>query len=41
MRFANRTTMKAAMTTPEMAALGQDAQQFGPQTISMATGVKQ
>ena len=41
MRFADRDAMKAAMTSPEMAALGQDAQQFGPQTISMATGVKQ
>ena len=41
MRFADRDAMKAAMTSPEMAAFGQDAQQFGPQTISMAIGAEQ
>ena len=41
LHFADRDAMKAAMNSPEMAALGKDAQQFGPQTISMALGSEQ
>lgn len=41
LHFADRDAMKAAMSSPEMAALGQDAQQFAAQTISMALGAEQ
>lgn len=41
LHFADRDSMKAAMNSLEMAALGQDAQQFSAQTISMALGVEQ
>lgn len=41
LRFADRDAMKAAMNSPEMAALGQDARRFGAETISMALGAQQ
>ncbi len=41
LRFADREAMKAAMNSPEMAAVGQDARQFSAQTISMALGAAQ
>ena len=41
LHFADRDAMKAAMSSPEMAALGEDAQQFAAQTISMALGAEQ